>query len=215
MKAQVPPIGQAQLISHRPTLNHACSRVKANISDISGCYVIDPDGIQGNSPFQVYCNMTDKGGVGVTVVSHDTEKRTHVKGYEDEGSYSRNIIYNGVSLSQLEVRTSVSAFCEQFIRYECKKAKLLRDGKGWWVASNGQKMEYWGGATGSKSGCGCAVTKTCSDPKELCNCDINDNKWREAKIVGSLLISFSCLFLNDGLEIHGVNKRKVFTLWVN
>ena len=73
----------------------------------------------------------------------------------------------------------MSAYCEQFIRFECKKAKLLRDGNGWWVARNGQKMEYWGGATGSKSGCGCSVTKTCSDPKVLCDCDINDNKWRE------------------------------------
>ena len=55
-----------------------CSRVKTNISDVSGDYVIDPDGEQGEAPFTVYCNMTDKEGIAVTAVSHDSEQRTHV-----------------------------------------------------------------------------------------------------------------------------------------
>ena len=79
------------------TYPESCSRVKANISDISGWYVIYPDDIQGNSPFQVYCNMTDKGGVGVTVVGHDTEERTHVNGYDRDGNYLRDITYIMVS----------------------------------------------------------------------------------------------------------------------
>ena len=33
-------------------------------------------------PFTVYCDMSDKNGVGVTVISHDSEGRTHVKGCE-------------------------------------------------------------------------------------------------------------------------------------
>ena len=44
----------------------------------SGNYIIDPDGKGGVTPFSVYCDMSDKGGVGVTVVSHDSESRTHV-----------------------------------------------------------------------------------------------------------------------------------------
>ena len=47
----------------------------------SGNYVIYPEG--GMAPFAAYCSMTDKNGVGVTVISHDSENRTHVKGYED------------------------------------------------------------------------------------------------------------------------------------
>ena len=57
-----------------------CSIVKQSICDASGDYVIDPDGELGEDPFTVYCNMTDKGGVGVTVVSHDSESRILVKG---------------------------------------------------------------------------------------------------------------------------------------
>ena len=30
------------------------------------------------TPFSVYCDMSDKGGVGVTVISHNRESRTHV-----------------------------------------------------------------------------------------------------------------------------------------
>ena len=30
------------------------------------------------TPFSVYCDMSDNGGVGVTVISHDSESRTHV-----------------------------------------------------------------------------------------------------------------------------------------
>ena len=151
--------------------------MKANISDISGWHVIDPDGLQGNSPFQVYCNMTDKGGIGVTVVSHDTEKRTHVKGYEDKGSYSRDITYNGASLSQLGALTKVSNYCEQFISYECKHSKF--NDVSWWVSRDGHKMEYWGGATGMNGWCACGMTNTCYKPSEKCNCYANDYNWRE------------------------------------
>ena len=39
--------------------------------------------------------MSDRGGVGVTVISHDSEGRTLVDGYEAGESYSRNIHYKG------------------------------------------------------------------------------------------------------------------------
>ena len=32
--------------------------------------------------YDVICNMTDKNGIGVTVISHNSENRTQVKGYE-------------------------------------------------------------------------------------------------------------------------------------
>ena len=113
----------------------------------------------------------------MTVVSHDTEKRTHVKGYEDEGSYSRDIAYNGVSLSQLEALTKVSNYCEQFIRFECKHSRL-KD-VSWWVSRNGRRMECWGGATGMNGSCACGVTNTCYLPNEKCNCYTNDRHCRE------------------------------------
>ena len=50
----------------------SCSSIKSARSRISsGNYIIDPDGKGGVTPFSVYCDMSDKGGVGVTVISHD------------------------------------------------------------------------------------------------------------------------------------------------
>ena len=64
----------------------------------SGLYMIDPDSEGELLPYKVMCNMTDKNGVGVTVISHDSENRTLVKGFENAGCYSRNITYTGASL---------------------------------------------------------------------------------------------------------------------
>ena len=155
-----------------------CGTVKANLNKTSGWYIIDPDGPEGEAPFQVYCNMTDKDGIGVTVISHDSENRTRVTSCSADGCYSRDVNYIGVSFSQLTALTDVSTYCEQFISYECKASKLFAGNKAWWVSRQGLKMDHWGGS--SKSGwCGCAVTGTCAKSNVKCNCDINDNVWRE------------------------------------
>ena len=69
----------------------SCSVIRKYVSSSSGNYVIDPDGADGLAPFTVYCDMSDKNGVGVTVVSHDSESRTLVDGYDSDGEYSRSI----------------------------------------------------------------------------------------------------------------------------
>ena len=52
----------------------SCSSIKSGHSgSSSGNYIIDPDGKGGVAPFSVYCDMSDKGGVGVTVISHDSQ----------------------------------------------------------------------------------------------------------------------------------------------
>ena len=142
--------------------------------------MIDPDGEGSLAPFTIYCDMNDESGVGVTVISHDSERRTLVKGYEDPGSYSRDIHYTGASLSQLASLTRVFSHCEQFIKYECRGSVLLynNDPYGWWVSSDSQKMTYWGGASGN-SMCACGMTNSCAGPSDDCNCDKNDYVWRE------------------------------------
>ena len=125
--------------------------------------------------------MSDKNGVGVTVIGHDSESRTLVDGYERPGSYTRDIHYTGASLSQLASLTSVSSHCEQFIKYECYHSILLKNGKaihGWWVSRDSTKMTYWGGASVSGK-CACGMTNSCAEPSYGCNCDKNDNVWRE------------------------------------
>ena len=82
---------EAKVKISSPVTAASCSVVRKYVSSVSGNYVIDPDGEGGLAPFTVFCDMTDKNGVGVTVVSHDSESRTYVKGYIGPGSYSRNI----------------------------------------------------------------------------------------------------------------------------
>ena len=160
----------------------SCSEVKKYISSVSGNYVIDPDGEGGLAPFTVFCDMTDKSGVGVTVISHDSESRTHVRGCEDQGCYSRDIHYTRASLSQLASLTRVSSQCEQFIKYECYNS-VLRPYRarpyGWWVSRDSAKMKYWGGASPGSGKCACGMTNSCAVSSDHCNCDKNDNVWRE------------------------------------
>ena len=143
-------------------------------------YVIDPNGAGGVARFTVYCDMTGKNGVGVTVISHDSEIRTLVQGCEVPGCYSRDIHYTGASLPQLVSLTRVSSHCEQFIKYECYGSQLhaSNNPQGWWVSRDSTKMTYWGGASGSGK-CACGMTNSCADPRYGCNCDRNDYVWRE------------------------------------
>ena len=162
-------------------LPKSCSDWRSAGFTTSKKYKIDPDGTGGVSAFTVFCDMTDKGGVGVTVISHDSETRTLVNGYEREGSYSRDVKYNGVNKTQLVSLVGASLKCEQFIKYECHHTGLWfgTTPYGWWVSRDGQKMTYWGGATPGSGKCACGVTNSCATKSDTCNCDSNDNTWRE------------------------------------
>ena len=161
----------------------SCSVVRKYVSSKSGNYVIDPDGEGVLAPYTAFCDMSDKSGVGVTVISHDSENRTYVhqvSGWGAQGSYSRDIYYTGASLSQLASLTRVSSHCEQFIKYECHGSVLLYNGNlyGWWVSRDSQKMRYWGGASANDK-CVCGMTNSCANPSYGCNCDKEDLVWRE------------------------------------
>ncbi|XP_022778588.1 contactin-associated protein 1-like, partial [Stylophora pistillata] len=160
----------------------SCSVIRKYSGSASGNYVIDPDGVGGLAPFTVYCDMSDKNGVGVTVISHDSESRTHVNGCEPHGCYSHDIHYTGASLSQLASLTRASSHCEQFIKYECHGSVLLGGlggGFAWWVSRDSAKMTYWGGTSPGSSKCACGMTTSCADSSYPCNCDKNDFAWRE------------------------------------
>ena len=129
--------------------------------------------------------MTAKNGVGVTVVGHNMEKRTLVKGFGPRGSYMRNVTYIGteiISISQLVGLLEASASCQQFIKYECHHSVIMHNGDpyAWWVSRDLTNMTYWGGASPVDSyKCACGVTKTCANRSKGCNCDANDQVWRE------------------------------------
>ena len=158
----------------------SCSEIRSSVSRVSRNYVIDPDGEGGLAPFTVFCDMTDKNGVGVAVISHDSESRTLVTGCENQGCYSRDIHYTGANLSQLASLTRVSSHCEQFIKYECYDSGFwFNNPYGWWVSRDSTKMTYWGGASPGSGKCACGRTNSCANTGDRCNCDKNDNVWRE------------------------------------
>lgn len=167
-----------EAIVNSPIQATSCSIIRKHANNVSGNYIIDPDGEGGLAPFTVYCDMTEKNRVGVTVISHDSEGRTHVQGCENSGCYSQDVHYTGASLSQLASLARVSAHCEQFIKYECYGSLIFRNGFSWWVSRDAIKMTYWGGASGSGK-CACGMTNSCADLSYGCNCDKNDLVWRE------------------------------------
>jgi len=166
----------------------SCSSIKSGRSgSSSGNYIIDPDGKGGVAPFSVYCDMSDKEGVGVTVISHDSESRTHVNsvspGCGSAGCYRKDVTYTGLSTAQLAALTRVSQSCEQFIKFECNNrvafiSRSPGDNYAWWVSHDGTRMNYWGGATGQDNMCACGVTNSCSTGYK-CNCHNYANGWRE------------------------------------
>ena len=165
-------------------LGKSCSEIKFYHSKaVSASYAIDPDGEGGMGSFTVDCDMTSKNGIGVTVISHDSEARMVVNGFENPGSYVRNVLYLGAGSAQLAGLTNVSANCKQFIKYECKKSRLfypVGSPRGWWVSRDLTAMTYWGGATSSDNyKCACGLSNTCADVTRFCNCDKNDDVWRE------------------------------------
>ena len=119
--------------------------------------------------------MTSKNGVGVTVIGHDSESRTLVKGYDPPGSYKRKIKYD-ISMKQIVAIMKQSKNCEQFIKYECYHSYFT--GLSWWVSRQGSKMNYWGGAAVNSGKCACGMTNSCAGGRK-CNCDKNDQAWRE------------------------------------
>ena len=167
---------EAKVNINSPVTLTSCSVIKKYASSASGNYVIDPDGEGGLAPFTVFCDMTDKSGVGVTVISHDSESRTHVSVCDPNGCYSRDIHYTGASLSELASLSRVSSQCEQFIKYECYHSII--GGHAWWVSRDSAKMNYWGGGSPQIT-CTCGMTSSCAYHRRHCNCDSNDYVWRE------------------------------------
>ena len=124
--------------------------------------------------------MSDKGGVGVTVISHDSESRTLVDKNETGETYSRDIHYREANISQLVSLINISQQCEQFLRYECRGSTLT---DGFWVSRDSMEMTYWSGAAPERHMCACGMNGTCAKRTTsiecFCNCCANDDKWRE------------------------------------
>ena len=158
-------------VTHVLLQNLSCSHLKAAYPTLeSGNYTIDPDGEGGEDPFTVYCDMRDKNGVGVTVVSHDSEKQSRVRGCKPPGCFIRNVTYTGVEITQLASLEKISVHCEQFIKFSCwKDVAFIEDKFAWWVSRDGKPMYYWSGAYPGSGKCACGMSGTCARGAG-CNC---------------------------------------------
>ncbi|XP_019617729.1 PREDICTED: uncharacterized protein LOC109465035 isoform X2 [Branchiostoma belcheri] len=145
--------------------------------DTQAFYVIDPDGPgRGVRPMFVHCDLD--GQTAITLIGHDSETRTHVKGFEGRGSYSKNVTYWN-SLEQVRAVVNQSSRCKQLIKYECHGSFIWKSNvrrHAWWVTWDGRQADYWGGASPGSGKCACGETGTC---RGRCNCDVNDYTWRE------------------------------------
>ena len=57
----------------------SCSALKQRLpASMSGTYQINPKTQFNSTPVQVSCDMSDKNGVGVTEIGHDSESITKV-----------------------------------------------------------------------------------------------------------------------------------------
>ncbi|XP_019644088.1 PREDICTED: contactin-associated protein-like 2 [Branchiostoma belcheri] len=139
-------------------------------------YMIDPDGPgRGVLPMVVQCDL--QGETPITLISHDSEARTHVKGFKGAGSYSKDVTYWN-SMEQVRAVVDQSSSCKQHIKYECY-GSVIWDGStpyAWWVTWDGRQADYWGGASPGSGKCACGQTGACSGS---CYCDANENTWRE------------------------------------
>ena len=162
-------------------LYQTCQDIQRSGQSKSGTYKIAPTG-DPLQQVQVYCDMTSRPGQGITVISHDSEARTRVKGFDGHGQYKRMIRYS-IPMSQVKAIIKLSTNCEQLIGYQCHGSVLSLDylwtPAGWWVSANGQKMRNWGGVDSDRKGCACSLNNSCE--KGTCNCDANDGVWREDK----------------------------------
>ncbi|XP_078542364.1 neurexin-4-like [Lissotriton helveticus] len=159
---------------------NSCAALKSAGVLESGVYTIDPDGLyHGEDPFPVECDMQSEKATGVTIVGHDAEERERVSPCENAGCYTRNVTYKSASLEQLKALTSVSESCEQFVKLECRHIRFLKEKRGWWVSSDGQKVNSWGGASTNSGKCACGEKGTCALGLRTCNCDANDGVWRK------------------------------------
>ena len=71
-------------VSLRVIFLGSCSDLRQAGFSVSKTYYFIPGGL---APFAVYCDMRDKNGVGVTVISYDSEERALVSGFVIQGSF--------------------------------------------------------------------------------------------------------------------------------
>ena len=90
-------------------------------------------------------------------MSHNLEEDHYVSGYEDPGSYIKEITYSA-SLQQIVALIDNSTECKQRIEIQCKNASFdyPNTNHHWWQNRDGGVMYNWGAPNGTV-GCDCSI----------------------------------------------------------
>ncbi|KAI9550132.1 hypothetical protein GHT06_020089 [Daphnia sinensis] len=139
-------------LHHAPggdTILRSCDEIRSSRQSLqSGIYRIDPDGLGGDGPIQVFCNMPN----GATLISHDTENVIDVKSCPTPGCFKRILNYQNATTKQLIALTRISATCQQQFFYDsCTEESLTRKrtygpsatGTSWWKNRDGALRYQW------------------------------------------------------------------------
>ena len=158
---------------------------KMGLSETSFC-LVDPD---GNGPIQPYtnlCRLLKENGQIATVVKHD--KQHFVDGVKGDSKFLNSIFhlykyeFDDKILTQLIRR---SKHCRQRVSYKCRRAGLFDPPNLSWLSNSGRERSYWGNMSSITKApsqfptCECGLTRTCIDPKKMCNCDALSESWSE------------------------------------
>nr|XP_022300417.1 uncharacterized protein LOC111108674 [Crassostrea virginica] len=141
----------------------------------SADFYVDPK--KDGNKFPVFCDMTTI--PAQTVFKHDFSPREHV-GFSIGGWYADVKPQYYVTMENIESALSLTAGCQQFIKYECNTSKLnLEPTYSKWESRDSVKQYYWGDADLQSGYCACGLSGTCANPAKKCNCLINDDTLRE------------------------------------
>ena len=117
-----------------------------------------------------------------SVVDHNHENRTRVKGYEGAGEFQIVLDYFVGWAEAIKIIDS-SAECKQYMSWECFAAIIHNPFNPdmlttFWMNRTEQMTNYFGGATPGSGNCRCGETNSCYNNSLPCNCDENDEVWR-------------------------------------
>ncbi|XP_055955129.1 contactin-associated protein-like 2 [Patella vulgata] len=131
---------------------------------------IDVDGGGPLDKIEVLCDGM------VTVVYHNATAKTLVDGFNSPYSFKLHLQYT-VSLDHIRVIKQNSNNCEQFLRYDCFGSRLI--GYAAWRTIHQQRAYYFAGNGTDSESCACGIGDSCDKTGVKCNCNINDNVWRD------------------------------------
>ncbi|XP_064625649.1 contactin-associated protein-like 2 [Lineus longissimus] len=166
-----------------------CTEMKQRGLSHNALVQIDPDGnTAGVEPFYVWCDMKADGGVGITMIGHNAMNDTHVTNAEGAShcEFQVGLQYANVTLAQAISLVDISGQCSQYISWRCYASAIAvvhRDGTStifsYWFNRKAEIRHYWDGSDPTSDMCACGLNRTCADPENACNCNSNDEQWRQ------------------------------------